>query len=368
MATIENPAIPKGSTVLITGVNGFLASHAADQFVQQGYKVRGTVRDVEKNAWLAAYFDKTYGEGNFELAAVPDMTAKDAYAEAIKGVSAFIHVASVLSFDADPEKVIPTAVESALVAIKAAYEEPSVKRFVQTSSSSTAVPVELDLLLKSKDAVVTEESWSPDAVEVAYRPGPWGPEHGAPVYAASKIKQEQAVWKYYEENKSRRPDIVVNSVLPNMNFGKSLDVVNQGHPSSSGLFVFLMKGARTPAMLDVPMYYVDVQDTGLLHVAGAVLPDVEGERIFGFAEPYNWNKVLGILRKQNPDRKFHDDYHSDEYPLFIKPRDRAEELLRRFGRPGWTPMEESIANNTADLKDDEAAASVKTAAAFENLQ
>lgn len=115
------------------------------------------------------------------------------------------------------------------------------------------------------------------------------------------------------------------------------------------------------------MYYVDVQDTGLLHVAGAILPDVKGQRIFSFGEPMNWNKVLAILRKQNPERKFQEDYHGDEYPLFIKPRDRAEELLRRFGRPGWTPLEESIANNTVDLKDDDANASVKTAAAFENL-
>lgn len=211
MAAIENPAIPKGSTVLITGVNGFLASHAADQFVQQGYKVRGTVRNLEKNAWMPAYFDKTYGEGNFELVAVPDMTAKDAYVEAVKGVSAFIHVASVLTFDSDPEKVIPAAVESAMVAIKAAYDEPSVKRFVQTSSSSTSVPAGLDLLLKSKDVVITEESWSPDAQELARAPGPKGPEHGGYVYAASKIEQEQAVWKYYKENQSRRPDIVVNS-------------------------------------------------------------------------------------------------------------------------------------------------------------
>lgn len=37
-----------------------------------------------------------------------------------------------------------------------------------------------------------------------------------------------------------------------MNFGKTLDPVNQGHPSSSGLFVYLMKGLRTPAMLDFP--------------------------------------------------------------------------------------------------------------------
>lgn len=65
--------------------------------------------------------------------------------------------------------------------------------------------------MKMKGAIVTEDTWSPDAKELAWTPGPWGPEHGAFVYVASKVEQEQAVWKYHEENKSKRPDLVVNS-------------------------------------------------------------------------------------------------------------------------------------------------------------
>ena len=48
--SFDNPAIPSGSTVLVTGVNGFLASHIADQFLRLGYSVIGTVRDAAKNA------------------------------------------------------------------------------------------------------------------------------------------------------------------------------------------------------------------------------------------------------------------------------------------------------------------------------
>jgi hypothetical protein len=71
--------------VLVTGVNGFIGSHVTDQFLQYGYKVRGTVRDTVKNAWLSTYFDKNYGPGTFELVSVPDMTAEGAYDEVIKG-------------------------------------------------------------------------------------------------------------------------------------------------------------------------------------------------------------------------------------------------------------------------------------------
>lgn len=85
MAPLDNPAIPKGSVVLVTGVNGLLGSHVAKQFLEYGYKVRGTVRDVEKNSWLTAAFDKQYGPGNFELVAVADLTDDKALTEAAKG-------------------------------------------------------------------------------------------------------------------------------------------------------------------------------------------------------------------------------------------------------------------------------------------
>ncbi|KAH6687197.1 hypothetical protein F5X68DRAFT_117783, partial [Plectosphaerella plurivora] len=302
MANIQDLAIPKGSTVLITGVNGFMASHVADQFVQLGYKVRGTVRNVEKCAWLVAYFDQKYGKGHLELSPVPDMTVDDAYDEAVKGVSAFIHVASVVSIDPDPEKVIPTAVKSAVIAVEAAYREPSIKRFVLTSSSAASLPVDVQTLMDMDGGVLTQDSWSPDAQKLAYTPGPWDENHGFPVYSASKVEQELAVWKYQKENQERRPDLVVNTVLPKLTFGKSLDLVNQGHPSSSALIPMVFKGEPLPKIWIKPQYGVDVQDAGLLHVAAAILPDVKSERVFGFAQPFCWDDVLEILRKQCPDR------------------------------------------------------------------
>jgi nucleoside-diphosphate-sugar epimerase len=36
------------SVVLVTGVNGFLGSHIADQLLNAGFRVRGTVRSIPK--------------------------------------------------------------------------------------------------------------------------------------------------------------------------------------------------------------------------------------------------------------------------------------------------------------------------------
>lgn len=85
MSALANPSIPKGSLVLVTGVNGWMASHVADQFLKCGYKVRGTVRSVEKSAWVKNAFDAKYGSGNFELAQITDFAKPDAFTEALKG-------------------------------------------------------------------------------------------------------------------------------------------------------------------------------------------------------------------------------------------------------------------------------------------
>lgn len=85
MSPIDNPAIPKGSTVLVTGVNGFIGSQVASKFLEIGYNVRGTVRDTKKQAWMQDFFDERHGKGKFELYSVPDMAVEGAYDEVKKG-------------------------------------------------------------------------------------------------------------------------------------------------------------------------------------------------------------------------------------------------------------------------------------------
>jgi nucleoside-diphosphate-sugar epimerase len=80
------PAIPLDSVVLVTGVNGFIGSHIADQFLQAGYKVRGTVRKASKADGLKALWEKKYGPGQFEVVEVPEMAVKGAFDEAVKGM------------------------------------------------------------------------------------------------------------------------------------------------------------------------------------------------------------------------------------------------------------------------------------------
>jgi nucleoside-diphosphate-sugar epimerase len=79
------PAIPKRSLVLVTGVNGYIGSHIAEQLLEHVYRVRGTVRDAYKADYMHALFGKKYGEDAFEVQIVRDMATDGAFDEAMKG-------------------------------------------------------------------------------------------------------------------------------------------------------------------------------------------------------------------------------------------------------------------------------------------
>ena len=108
--SVITPTIGKGALVLVVGASSFIGGHIANQFLIDGYNVRGTVRSLDKIRWLQEISDKNYGDGRFEAVEVPDMTADGAFDEAVKGVSGICHVASVTTFSDKPDEVIPPTV------------------------------------------------------------------------------------------------------------------------------------------------------------------------------------------------------------------------------------------------------------------
>ncbi|KAM0550327.1 hypothetical protein ACHAPJ_008998 [Fusarium lateritium] len=207
MTPSTTPSIPKGSTVLVTGANGFVGSHVVNQFLFQGFRVRGTVGDVIKHAWLTKMFEKKYGIGNFELVSVPNMAANGAFDDVVRGVSAVIHTASVLTMNPDPNKMFPDSVAGAVAALKAAYSEPGVKRFVFTSSSAATAWLEHG----QPTMTITEGTWNDAAVEAAWVDPPYEPQRAPIVYAASKTQAEQEIWKFHGENRLKHPELIVNT-------------------------------------------------------------------------------------------------------------------------------------------------------------
>lgn len=224
MAEFET-AIPRGSWVLVTGANGLVACHTAKQFLERGFKVRGTVRDLIKSAWLVQDVFQSYADrGDFELAHVPDLAADHAFDESIKGVSAIAHIASIVNFDPDPNNVVDGCVKGVTNLFEAALAEPSVKSFALTSSFLAAT-----MPMLGKAAVVTQDSWNDMALEAAWAPPPYEPTRAPLVYAASKVASEKALWKLVEEKK---PEFTVNTIAPSGILGEPLHKSQTEHGSA----------------------------------------------------------------------------------------------------------------------------------------
>lgn len=225
--------IPKGSVVLVTGATGFVASHITRQLLERGYKVRGTVRDVSKATWLTEEsFSPLATPENLELVAVPDLAVPHAFDEAVKGVSAIAHVATIVNLEPDPKDIVPQTVGGVVGILEAAANEPSVKEFVHTSSvvAGTFPTV-------GNDTFVKRDTWNDAATKLAYAPPPYGPAQWFFSYAESKVAAEKAVWKFAEE---RKPHFNVNVVSPSGIFGEPL---NEKHAGSAGDWIsILFKG------------------------------------------------------------------------------------------------------------------------------
>jgi nucleoside-diphosphate-sugar epimerase len=110
MLSSENRAIPPGSLVVVTGANGFIASHVADQFLEARYRVRGTVRNIHRAGWLQGFFDQRYVPDKFGLIEAPKMEAPGAFDEAVKGASGVAHVVTPVMQSFDLSEAVPMIV------------------------------------------------------------------------------------------------------------------------------------------------------------------------------------------------------------------------------------------------------------------
>ncbi|KAH7114202.1 hypothetical protein B0J11DRAFT_553555 [Dendryphion nanum] len=342
----RNPALPPGSLVLVTDVDGFIASHTANQLLLAGYRVRGTTRDLAKTRWLSDLFDSKYATGKFEMVHVADIGREGAFMSVLNGVDGIIHTAVNDSISTDAAMIIRSVIKGATNILIAASTTPSIKRFIYTSSSTALYMPGLHGTGKQN---VSQWTWNDRTVayvesqingtQNATAPTP-GIHDGYVVYAASKTLAEKAVWTWVDKHS---PSFAVNVVIPGMTFGGSLKADGRC-AETCALSTFFKsvsredKGYRIVRNIQ-PQYFVDVQDAARLHVAALMAGDVQNERLLGFAEPFNWNVVLNIWRQGFPGRTFPGNVKYEgsgwDDSDATTARQRAESVMRRVGYFGF---------------------------------
>ncbi|KAK6956160.1 hypothetical protein Daesc_001433 [Daldinia eschscholtzii] len=332
--TFSNPTIPRGSTVLVTGANGLIASHAVDRLLEAGYNVRGTVRNPSKCAWMVPLFASRHPSSQLEIVQVSDFGAPGAWDAAVKGVAGVVAVAGgagliIPDIDKALEEEFPWN-ESLL---RAARDEGTVKAFIYTSSAwATWTPDQ------TKKVTLTEWTYNEDAIRIARSDAP-PEEKGIRPYMAFKALLEQRIWDWV---KRENPPYTFNTILPETVIGECLDPENQGVTSTCGMVKGLYEGKGLDVLAMLPPQWVsDTRDTGLLYVAALITPGVDRERLYPWSDRYSWPRIAQILKKLYPHKDI-PALEDDGWDQTEVPNKRAEELIRGLGQERWTTLEETV--------------------------
>ena len=198
-----------GKTVLVTGINGYIASVLGLQILSRGYNLRGTSRSKDRAAALLDHAYKNYAS-RVEIFEVQDITEPGAFDEAVKGtpgqchgrwdkwltlwlgVCSIHHTASPMDFSVQnwTARVHP-ADESCTEILKSASKHagPQLESFIFLSSAAVVLdPRQWDLYPR------TGIEWHDCVEETRQKLGPQAAANT--LYQASKSLAEKAVWDF----------------------------------------------------------------------------------------------------------------------------------------------------------------------------
>ena len=124
-----------GKTIFVTGVNGHIGNQIVRDLLENGYNVKGSVRDLNdesKTAHVIQHAKDVGVENRLELVE-GDILDADNWAEMITGCDSLFHTATIYSNTKDGQLIIDTALLGTTHLMTAA-RDAGIKRVIYTSS------------------------------------------------------------------------------------------------------------------------------------------------------------------------------------------------------------------------------------------
>ena len=263
--------------VLLTGISGYVAQHCAVELLKNGYKVRGSVRNLlreqEVRKGTANAID---AKDNLEFCEL-DLLSDNGWDKAMEGCDYVLHVASpfVIAEPKDENEMIKPAVEGTLRALKAA-KKAGVKKVVLTSST-------VAMAGDKKKNRLNQDSWTnPKTDKVSF-------------YSKSKTLAEIAAWDFYNNQDTRyKMDLTV--INPGPIYGPTLT------GNLSGASMTTIKDIITGKFPMLPnIHYVmsDVRDVAKIHVKALENAKSNGERFIVTSENMQSMVRVAAILKEN---------------------------------------------------------------------
>uniref|UniRef100_A0A7I4F6L3 NAD-dependent epimerase/dehydratase domain-containing protein n=1 Tax=Physcomitrium patens TaxID=3218 RepID=A0A7I4F6L3_PHYPA len=247
-------------TVCVTGATGFVASWLIKCLLQDGYRVRGAVRDPENYEKAAHLWALSGAKERLQLVK-GDLLVEGSYDAAVAGCEGVFHTAAALvRIKSDPKaEMLDPTILGTLNVLHSCAKSTTLKRVVLTSSTA-AVRFRDDLEQPGAVTYLDEYSWSSIFFCTKYQI--W--------YSLAKILSEQEAWKFAFLHSI---DLVV--VLPSFVIGPCLP-----YPLSKTAqdICDLLNGGRNFG-IHGRMGYVHVDDVARAHILVYETPSAQGRYI-----------------------------------------------------------------------------------------
>lgn len=262
--------------VLVTGISGYVGQHCAAELLRNGYKVKGSVRNVSKSEEVAKGIAKVVDPTDQLEFCELDLLKDDGWEEAMIDCDYVLHVASpyIGKVPKDENELIKPAVEGTLRALKAA-QKTGVKRIVVTSSMVAMLG---DV---NKSIEIDQHTWTNVHAN-----------HATP-YVKSKTLAEQSAWEFInnQEGENKLEMVVVN---PGPVYGPTLSGNLSGE--SMNMFKDLIQG-KMPMIPQAAINMSDVRDVAKIHVLALENNEAVGKRFVVTTEDaYTFVTMAEILK------------------------------------------------------------------------
>ena len=268
--------------VLVTGATGFIAMQTIIDLLEAGYRVRGTVRSLDRAESLRDTIREHTPMADTLECVEADLSSDRGWADAVSGCDAILHIASPFPavLPKNHDDLIKPATEGALRVLRAA-KNAGVARVVMTSSLAAIGYGWGD----NRPDLLDESKWSdPDNLK------------DNTAYTRSKTIADKAAWHYVTSPEGE--GLKLTTINPVAVLGPTLSADTS---SSLQIITQLMSG-KMPALPNLSFSIVDVRDVAKAHILAMNSEESVGKRILVSDKTLWMSEIADIVREAFPER------------------------------------------------------------------
>jgi nucleoside-diphosphate-sugar epimerase len=284
----------------IIGGSGFIGSHITKQFLDNGFEVKVSTKDLS-NLKKYQHLSQLKNVENLSFREL-DVTDKNRLENFIKDYDIVIHSGTPLQLDVDnPQRdLFDPTIKGTDNFLEIIHNSPKVKKVI-VNASVTALNTNFPLPAGGKSAT---DHFSKNDI-------PFTSKESHP-YAQAKFIANQTVNDFIEKYPNLDTEIV--SISPVMVMGKSFS--NREDSTSTGLqFLFKNKIAPNPFIQmfydeNITMATANVKDVAIGAYKAGTISGLHGENYLLSSETYSVSDVTLMLNNQSPKHAPETIYHN----------------------------------------------------------